>query len=495
VTPSQDCRPVDVLDGAAPSSAYRLNVTVAGADAVGLATILGDVGVALTVRRLTFRGTTDEFVVTVRREPDVLRLRAGLTSRLGDRLLSCVDPVLAQAGTSKIRVRAAVPLETASDLAVAYTPGVGRLATLIAADPAEASELTGRGNRVAVVSDGSAVLGLGALGPYAALPVMEGKAALFARLADIDAVPLCLDVHDVDSIVAVVTALAPSFGGINLEDIAAPICFEVERRLITRLDIPVFHDDQHGTAIVVLAGLMNALRRVVRVLSTERIVVVGAGAAGTAVTRLLLSAGARNVVVCTPLGILCADDAARLPEHQAWLALHTNPGRVAGGLPEALAGAQTVIGLSRAGVLSRELIAAMSTNPIVFALANPVPEIEPSLIADIAAVVATGSSDDVCQVNNVLAFPGVFRGLLDARARHVSTGMKLSAARALAGLVDAEEASRILPDVFDPRVVPAVAAAMNATMGRRRPGDSNPPNGTSGGARTDDVVPGRGKLG
>jgi len=339
-----------------------------------------------------------------------------------------------------------------------YTPGVGRLAARIATDAGAADAVTGRGNRVAVVSDGTAVLGLGNVGPLAALPVIEGKAALFAQLADIDAVPLCVNVSGTDELVALVRTLAPTFGGINLDDIAAPRCFEVEQRLQAELDIPVFHDDQHGTAIVVLAGLRNALRVVGKRLETARVVVVGAGAAGTAVTKLLREAGAGDTVVC--------------------LAEHTNPRRITGGLAEALAGADAVIGLSRPGVLTRELVTTMALDPIVFALANPDPEIRPEQLSGLAAVVATGRSDYPNQINNALAFPGIFRGALNARAPRISTAMQLAAADVLAGLVgdDQLSARRLLPDVLDPQVVPTVSAAVAAVeLSRRRAnaGDGN----------------------
>jgi malate dehydrogenase (oxaloacetate-decarboxylating) len=368
-------------------------------------------------------------------------------------------------------VRPRLPVRTAEDLALVYTPGVGRLAARIAADTGAAEAVTGRGYRVAVVSDGTAVLGLGDVGPLAALPVMEGKAALFAQLADIDAVPLCVSVSGADEMVALVRMLAPTFGGINLKDIAAPRCVEVEERLQAELDIPVFHDDQHGTAIVVLAGLRNALRVVGKTLEAARVVVIGAGAAGTAVTKLLREDGARDVVVSGKDGVLSADATEGLPPHKAWLAEHTNPRRVAGGLAEALAGADAVIGLSRPGVLTRQLVATMSPNPIVFALANPEPGIRPEQLSGLAAVVATGRSDHPNQINNALAFPGVFRGALNARAPRITTAMQLAAAEVLAGLVgdDRLSARRLLPDVLDPQVVPTVSAAVAAVeMSRRR---------------------------
>ena len=398
------------------------------------------------------------------RAPDEASLRwltHWLRAELGAGLLSCVDLTMDRSRGGKTRTRATVALRDQEDLAFAYTPGVGRVAARIAADPAAAAHLTGKNNRVAIVTDGSAVLGLGNLGPLAALPVMEGKSALFAHLAGIDAVPICLDTHHVEGIVAAVTAIAPGFGGINLEDIAAPDCFAIETRLRDVLDIPVLHDDQHGTAVVVLAALRNALAVVGKRLATARIVVLGAGAAGTAVTRLLLAAGAHDVIVWAPVGVL-HPRIGSLPAHKQDLARLTNPRRIDGGLADALRGADAVIGVSAAGVLNRELVAAMAPFPVVFALANPTPEVEPAAIADLAAVIATGRSDHPNQVNNALVFPGLFRGALDAGRTSFDTPMMLACAQALAGLVPEPGADRILPDVLDPRVVPTVAAAAAA---------------------------------
>ncbi|ROR89227.1 NAD-dependent malic enzyme [Nocardioides aurantiacus] len=361
----------------------------------------------------------------------------------------------------KIEVSSKVPLRTRDDLSMAYTPGVGRVSLALAENPGDVPRLTIKGNSVAVVTDGSAVLGLGNIGPGAALPVMEGKAALFKRFADIDAWPICLDTQDTDRIVDVVAAIAPGFGGINLEDIAAPRCFEIERRLRERLDIPVFHDDQHGTAIVVLAALTNALRCVDKDLASIRVVVAGAGAAGTAIVTLLLAAGAADVVVCDKDGALAEGDESLSPA-MADLASRTNPRRVRGDLRTALEGADVFIGVSAPGVLQAEWIPGMAAKPIVFALANPDPEIDPAEAAPYAAVVASGRSDYPNQINNVLAFPGVFRGLLDARASDVTVEMLLSAATAIADCVSAEElnASYIIPSVFDSKVPKAVARAI-----------------------------------
>ncbi|WP_030483451.1 NAD-dependent malic enzyme [Nocardioides aequoreus] len=364
----------------------------------------------------------------------------------------------------KIEVSSKVPLRTRDDLSMAYTPGVGRVSKALADKPEDVPRLTVKGNSVAVVTDGSAVLGLGNIGPGAALPVMEGKAALFKRFADIDAWPICLDTQDTDRIVDVVEAIAPGFGGINLEDIAAPRCFEIERRLRERLDIPVFHDDQHGTAIVVLAALTNALRCVDKKLAHTRIVVAGAGAAGTAIVTLLLAAGATDVVVWDREGCLSGDDES-LPEAKLELARRTNPRKVTGDLRDGLQGADVFIGVSAPNVLHAEWITEMADQPIVFALANPDPEIDPAEAIPYAAVVASGRSDYPNQINNVLAFPGVFRGLLDARASDVTTEMLIRAADAIAHVVTDEElnASFIMPSVFDAQVPKAVARAIRGT--------------------------------
>src|SRR3954468_3588757 len=363
----------------------------------------------------------------------------------------------------KLRIESKVPIRNRDDLSLVYTPGVARVSQAIAADPGDARRLTIKRNTVAVVSDGSAVLGLGNLGPLAALPVMEGKAALFKRFANIDAFPLCLDTQDVDEIVRTVVHVAPVFAGINLEDISAPRCFEIEARLRELLDIPVFHDDQHGTAIVVNAALANALRCVSKSLTEARIVVAGGGAAGTAIVQLLLAAGARHVLVWDREGILAPAD-GRLNDAKRRLAAATNPEGVTGDLRAALRGADVFIGVSGPGVLDAAWIADMAERPVVFALANPDPEVDVDAAQQAAAVVATGRSDYPNQINNVLAFPGVFRGLLDARASEVTTEMLLSAARALAACVSDEQlnATYIVPSVFDPAVPKAVAAAVQA---------------------------------
>ncbi len=361
----------------------------------------------------------------------------------------------------KIEVTSKVPLRTRDDLSMAYTPGVGRVSMAIAENPEDVSRLTIKGNSVAVVTDGSAVLGLGNIGPGAALPVMEGKAALFKRFAGIDAWPICLASQDTDEIVRAVEMIAPGFGGINLEDIAAPRCFEIEQRLRASLDIPVFHDDQHGTAIVVIAALTNALRVVDKQIPQARVVVSGAGAAGTAIVTLLLAAGFGDVVVYDRAGCLVPDLPGLSPSQQL-LAEITNPRRVAGGLHDALRDADVFIGVSAPGILDPEWIRDMAPRSIVFALANPDPEVDPVEASKYAEVVASGRSDYPNQINNVLAFPGVFRGLLDARAHEITVDMLLRAAGAIADAVHADELnpSYIIPSVFDPEVPGAVAAAV-----------------------------------
>ncbi len=369
----------------------------------------------------------------------------------------------------KLQVLPKVPLKHRDDLSRAYTPGVARVCRAIAERPEDARRLTIKRNTVAVVTDGSAVLGLGNIGAAAALPVMEGKAALFKQFADVDAWPVCLDTQDVDEIVRTVTAIAPSYGGINLEDIAAPRCFEVEDRLRAELDIPVFHDDQHGTAIVVLAALTNALRVVGKSLQQVRVAVSGVGAAGHAVIRLLTAQGASDIVACDRNGVVSAASAQR-DEFRRWIYDHTNPRGVTGSLADAVAGADVFIGVSAPDLLTGAEIKAMATDAVVFALANPDPEVDPVEAARHAAVVATGRSDYPNQINNVLAFPGFFRGMLDAGASDITEGAMLAAARAIADAVAAEELNPayIVPSVFDPAVAPAVASAVTAAA---RPSD------------------------
>lgn len=361
----------------------------------------------------------------------------------------------------KLEVVPKVPLKHRDDLSRAYTPGVARICQAIVENPEDAHRLTIKRNTVAVVTDGSAVLGLGNIGPMAALPVMEGKAALFKQFADVDAWPVCLDTQDTDEIVRIVTAIAPSYGGINLEDIAAPRCFEIERRLREQLDIPVFHDDQHGTAVVVLAALTNALRVVGKKLSEVRVVVSGVGAAGHAVIQLLLAQGVGDLVACNRHGAL-RPGRDGVDSNIRWIADHTNLDGRQGTLAEVLVGADVFIGVSAPNLLTGENVAAMARDAIVFALANPDPEVDPVAARAHAAIVATGRSDYPNQINNVLAFPGFFRGMLDAGAHVITDAVMLAAARAIADAVAPDElnASYIVPSVFDPNVAPAVATAV-----------------------------------
>lgn len=356
----------------------------------------------------------------------------------------------------KISVQSKIPLKNQGDLAMAYTPGVGRICTAIAEDPEKVYSLTAKGNMVAIVTDGSAVLGLGNLGAAGALPVMEGKAMLFKEFADVDAFPICLATQDTDEIIQTVKNIAPVFGGVNLEDISAPRCFEIEARLQRELDIPIFHDDQHGTAIVSLAALFNALKLVKKSIEEIRVVINGAGAAGVAIARLLQKAGAQHIVMCDSRGIL-STSRADLNDQKRGFAVAQS-----GTLAEAMVGADVFMGVSAPRVVTPEMVRSMAPEPIVFAMANPIPEIQPELIAGDVAVMATGRSDYANQINNVLAFPGIFRGALDCRAKTMTTSMFLEAAAAIASLVKASDLDNehIIPSVFDERVASTVAAAV-----------------------------------
>lgn len=362
----------------------------------------------------------------------------------------------------KISVKSKVAVRNKDDLSLAYSPGVAEPCRKIEEDRMAVYDYTNKGNYVAVVSTGTAVLGLGDVGPEAALPVMEGKAVLFKEFAGIDAFPLCIGTKDVDEVVNFIKLLEPTFAGINLEDIAAPECFEIERRLKEETDMAIFHDDQHGTAIVVLAGLLNALRLVGKKIEDVRIVVNGAGASATAVTKLLLSEGVNNIIVCDREGALYADRAEGMNPAKREVASITNRDNEKGLLVDVIKDADVFIGLSAGNVLTAEMVKSMGKDPIIFALANPTPEIAPELAKEAGArIVATGRSDYPNQINNVLAFPGVFRGALDVRAKDINEEMKLAAAHAIAGLVDDElREDYIIPEPFDVRVAPAVAAAV-----------------------------------
>ena len=367
----------------------------------------------------------------------------------------------------KIEVTPRVSLRNRDDLSRAYTPGVARVCMAIHENPEDARRLTIKRNTVAVVTDGTAVLGLGDIGPAAALPVMEGKAALFKAFAGVDAWPVCLDTKDTEEIISIIKAMAPVYGGVNLEDIAAPRCFEIEARLREELDIPVFHDDQHGTAIVTLAALYNALRVVDKKIEDVKVVVSGVGAAGNAIIQLLLANGVANVIACSRNGAIHAGESYTDP-HRQWLAEHTNKNDFSGSLKEAVAGADVFIGVSAPNLLDGSDIATMADDAIVFAMANPDPEVNPAEAAEHAAVVATGRSDFPNQINNVLAFPGLFRGLLDAGAADITSDMLVAAAKAIADCVEEDErnSSFIVPSVFDPNVAKSVAEAVkNAALG------------------------------
>lgn len=360
----------------------------------------------------------------------------------------------------KIRTTPAQPVHNREDLSTVYTPGVGAVSSYLAKNPGKAREYTMKGRTIAIVSDGSAVLGLGNIGPYGAIPVMEGKAVLFKSLADLEAFPIVLDTQDADEIVETVIRIAPMFGGINLEDIAAPKCFDIEARVKAALDIPVMHDDQHGTAIVVVAGLINAAKVVKKDLKKMKVVVSGAGAAGTAVANLLKLLGVGDIVMLDSKGIILRGRKDLTP-HKKELAVFTNKRQIAGGLSEALEGADAVIGVSGPGLMNASHIKLMAKKPIVFGLANPVPEILPEeAVLGGAAVIATGRSDYPNQINNSLAFPGVFRGAIDNKVTKITDAMKLKAAKALAALVKKPTAAMIVPGTFDKRVVPSVAKAI-----------------------------------
>jgi malate dehydrogenase (oxaloacetate-decarboxylating) len=431
-----------------------------------LANVIGDAGGAIgavdmhsvgrtrVVRDVTIGAPSDAVANDVRRAVEAID---------GARIVFVSDSTFLAHIGGKIRIDPKMAVKTRQDLSTVYTPGVARVSMAIAADPSKAFQLTVKRNSVAVVTDGTAVLGLGDIGPLGALPVMEGKAMLFKQFAGIDAFPICLDTKDVDEIVETVIRIAPVFGGINLEDISAPRCFEVEDRLIEALDIPVMHDDQHGTAVVILAALINAARVVGKPLADLRVVVSGSGAAGTATIKMLLGAGVADVIPVDRSGALNRTDRYENP-HWRWLAEHCNRENRRGSLRDVLEGVDVFIGVSAPGILQSEHIARMGRDPIVFAMANPTPEIMPDVAAPVAAVIATGRSDFPNQVNNLLAFPGIFRGALDVRARRITEKMKLAAAYAIAEIVTQSELSAeyVIPSVFDTRVVDAVAKAVAA---------------------------------
>ncbi len=430
-----------------------------------LTSAIGSVGGdirALDIVRVEGNGIVRDITVLAADADHAQKLIQRMSSVPGVEVLEYSDRTFLAHLGGKIEVTPRHAIRTRDDLSMVYTPGVARICLAIVEDPRRVRNLTIKRNAVAIVSDGSAVLGLGNIGPDAAIPVMEGKSMLFKEFGSVDAFPICLATQNVDEIVETVVNIAPIFGGINLEDIAAPRCFEIERRLTALLDIPVFHDDQHGTAIVVTAALINALKIVGKRLEDVRVVCLGVGAAGTAVTSLLLAAGVGSVIGVDRDGILSEGEAGLTPA-QATYAAATNPTRLMGGLGDALVGSDVFIGTSVGGALDPELVRLMAPRPIVFALANPEPEVQPEAIEETAAVIATGRSDYPNQINNVLCFPGFFRGLLDCGAAQITDGMKLAAARAIAAVVgDDLHPEYVIPSVFNRDVAPAVAAAVSA---------------------------------
>jgi malate dehydrogenase (oxaloacetate-decarboxylating) len=434
----------------------------------------GDIGAVDLVESLRDRIVRD-ITINARDSEHGQRLVAQLRKVAGVRVINISDRTFLMHLGGKIEVQSKIPIRSRDDLSMAYTPGVARVCLAIREDRQRAFSLTMKHNTVAVVTDGTAVLGLGDIGPEAALPVMEGKAMLFKEFAGVDAMPICLATKEVGKIVETVKYLAPGFGGINLEDIAAPRCFEIEERLRKDLDIPVFHDDQHGTAVVVLAALLNALRIVRKSLRSLRVVVTGVGAAGTATIKILQSSGVRDIIGVDEHGTIYRGRREGLDFMKRWVASSTNPRQVKGTLSDAMHKADVFIGLSVPGILSVRDVRRMARDPIVFAMANPVPEIQPEAAGKHVRVMATGRSDYPNQINNVLCFPGFFRGLLDSRARTVNDEMKLAAARALAGCVGRAELGEeyIIPSVFNKTVAPAVAegvarAAWETGVARRR---------------------------
>jgi malate dehydrogenase (oxaloacetate-decarboxylating) len=429
-----------------------------------IATAIGDAGgdiVAIDVNRASKTTTVRDITVNVTDTGMSDAIVEKLNGLPGVKVINVSDQTFLMHLGGKIETNPRMPIKNRDDLSRVYTPGVARVCMAIHEDPSKAYSLTIKRNTVAVVSDGTAVLGLGNIGPEAAMPVMEGKAMLFKQMAGVDAFPICLNTQDTEEIIRIVKAIAPAFGGINLEDISSPRCFEIEERLIKELDIPVFHDDQHGTAVVLLAGLLNAVKVVNKRLEDCKVVVCGIGAAGIACTKILLAAGVTNIIGVDRAGAIVAGQAYDNPAWR-WYAEHTNPHRAAGRLSDVIAGADVFIGLSGPKVLSVEDVKSMASDPIVFAMANPTPEITPEEAEPHVRVMATGRSDYPNQINNVLCFPGIFRGALDCRASRITEEMKLAAAKAIASVVREDELNEyyIIPSVFNHQVVERVRNAV-----------------------------------
>jgi malate dehydrogenase (oxaloacetate-decarboxylating) len=450
-----------------PTPAYSVRIRVRMENRPGmlgrLAIAIGEVGAnisALQGFEVKTATLDEDLVVNCVSEAHQEQVRAAVEAVDGVEVLEFEDRTFQLHEGGKIEVLPLAPVRDVEDLSMAYTPGVARVCMEIAKNPETAHRYTIKKNTVAIVSDGTAVLGLGDIGPEAAMPVMEGKALLFKHFAGVDAFPVCIRTSSPEEIIETVLRLEPTFGGINLEDIAAPGAFEVEERLDAEMDIPVFHDDQHGTAIVTLAALENALKIVDKKMSDLKVVVAGVGAAGVAVSKILMNAGVVNIVGADRQGAVHTGR-TDLNASKRWFAEHTNPERLSGSLSEVMPGADVFIGLSGPNLITRDDVLTMAADPVVFAMANPDPEIRPELIQDVAAVIATGRSDFPNQINNVLAFPGVFRGALDAGARRITENMKVAAAHAIAATVRPEELApdRIIPSVFNPEVAPGVARA------------------------------------
>ncbi|BAU26653.1 malate dehydrogenase (oxaloacetate-decarboxylating) [Aneurinibacillus soli] len=458
----------------------RLEVDVKQVSFIDIATAVskaqGDI-VAMDVVQSSNEETVKDFTINTKNRAQIDEVVQNLESLSGVKIVTVSDRTFLSHIGGKIEMKPKRPIQNREDLSRVYTPGVAAVCEAIAQDPYKAYKLTIKRNTVAIVSDGTAVLGLGDIGPYAAMPVMEGKAMLFKQLAGVDGFPICLDTKDTDEIIETIVRMAPAFGGINLEDIAAPRCFEIERALRERLDIPVFHDDQHGTAVVILAGLLNALKIVGKKIEDCKIVVTGMGAAGVACTKIILSAGAKNVIGVDRDGILSRSVTYENPVWEE-VSNMTNPHDIQGQLADALVDADVFIGVSRGGILKREMVQTMAKDPIVFAMANPQPEIDPEEAEGLVRVLATGRSDYPNQINNVLCFPGMFRGAFDCRATDITEEMKVATAHAIASIITDAELNEqyIIPSVFNDKVVKRVRdavvdAAIASGVARKIPRD------------------------